>query len=500
MKLYGDQPILTREEDVLGRYNFSKNLAEAILSWESKESFCLALYGTWGTGKTSIINMTIEHIKSMQAGSENQEKIPIIIRFEPWTFSTHEDLIKKFLRQLKVTLRTSSVSEDAGEIANQLEIYAKILSVAEWIPTVGGYAEKTKIFIRGLQGVAESIEKTNKEDLDALKVNIFNALEKLPRHILIIIDDVDRLTSSEIKQLFKLIKSVANFPNTIYLLSFDYEIVKKSLEDIRMDNRSDYIDKIIQMGFFVPLPRNSDITIYLLHNLNKIIGKEMKDGAERNRWKEFQGIIKDGLFLNIREMKRYLNLIEFKFPLLKRDVSIVDICILESIQICSKELYGYLSANRYRFVSNLSRYSNDENKELLKIIDEKISVNRYGQVKKLLRLCFPKIDSLYNQQQYTREANDEWDSTHRVCMESYLDFYFQTFEIDFDISEYELDKLEESLSNYIDFFNEIKKYENPEKVKRIFARLFYRIEEKHKQVIQSYMSSIIYILDEDVFF
>lgn len=43
-----DRPINSVDEDLLGRAEFSKSLAEAINSWGGEDSLVVALYGNWG--------------------------------------------------------------------------------------------------------------------------------------------------------------------------------------------------------------------------------------------------------------------------------------------------------------------------------------------------------------------------------------------------------------------------------------------------------------------
>lgn len=57
-----DQPIKSYKEDILGRCPFAQSLGNAILSYKEKDSIVMGLFGAWGSGKTSIINMALEHI------------------------------------------------------------------------------------------------------------------------------------------------------------------------------------------------------------------------------------------------------------------------------------------------------------------------------------------------------------------------------------------------------------------------------------------------------
>ena len=53
--LLSDKPINSLNDDKLNRKSFSKQLAEAIVSYKSQDNFTVGLCGKWGTGKTSII-------------------------------------------------------------------------------------------------------------------------------------------------------------------------------------------------------------------------------------------------------------------------------------------------------------------------------------------------------------------------------------------------------------------------------------------------------------
>jgi len=57
-----DKPIETEKDDFLGRKRFSQHLGKALLDWKEKESLVIAIYGEWGSGKSSVINLASESI------------------------------------------------------------------------------------------------------------------------------------------------------------------------------------------------------------------------------------------------------------------------------------------------------------------------------------------------------------------------------------------------------------------------------------------------------
>ena len=62
------------------------------------EGLVIGLYGKWGTGKTSVINMAMQELKEISAKDENP---PIVIKFLPWNYSDKNDYQEPDVNQLK---------------------------------------------------------------------------------------------------------------------------------------------------------------------------------------------------------------------------------------------------------------------------------------------------------------------------------------------------------------------------------------------------------------
>ena len=71
-----DRPILGADEDELGRAPFAASLAEAVAGWQGQDSLVIGLYGSWGSGKTSVKNMVFEALAK-------KPNPPIVIDFSP---------------------------------------------------------------------------------------------------------------------------------------------------------------------------------------------------------------------------------------------------------------------------------------------------------------------------------------------------------------------------------------------------------------------------------
>src|SRR5699024_5660769 len=82
--------------------------------------------------------------------------------------------------------------------------------------------------------------------VNGLRQKITDALMELENPIVVVIDDIDRLGSLEIRQIFQLVRLTASFPNVIYLLAFDRNRVEHALSDDAVSGRA-YLEKIVQI-------------------------------------------------------------------------------------------------------------------------------------------------------------------------------------------------------------------------------------------------------------
>ena len=128
-----DRPIERTKDDLLGRSEFSRSFGQAILAYKEKESIVTALYGDWGSGKSSVINMSLEYIEEQNKGKKN-DQIPIIVNFNPWNYSDQSHLVALFFKELSYALRREDYGEEAKKVGEKLEAYANFFTPLALIP------------------------------------------------------------------------------------------------------------------------------------------------------------------------------------------------------------------------------------------------------------------------------------------------------------------------------------------------------------------------------
>lgn len=110
--------------------------------------------------------------------------------------------------------------------------------------------------------------------LEELRVDIEHELKKLDKPIVVFIDDIDRLTDSEIKLLIQLVKANAQFSNLVFFLLFQKNIVTKALGTITSDDGAKYLGKIVQVEFAVPAASEKELQRMLTEGLDQIITRD----------------------------------------------------------------------------------------------------------------------------------------------------------------------------------------------------------------------------------
>ena len=123
-----DLPITRSSDDKLNRQSFAESLARVLLRSTFPTSFTVGLYGEWGSGKTSLLNMVIEQV-------EAKNKDVIVLRFNPWLCSDPKQLITQFFKQMASAIKIKKPAADT--VCELVDQYADFFDAASLIPGAG---------------------------------------------------------------------------------------------------------------------------------------------------------------------------------------------------------------------------------------------------------------------------------------------------------------------------------------------------------------------------
>ena len=428
---YSEKPIISKNEDLLGRKKVASDLAKEIEYYKNKDSLTIGIVGKWGSGKTSFINMVLESFK----GNNNY----IVIKFNPWNISSRKQLISDFFLQLSNNIKKENESNEIiGTIGKTLGTLSKFFKPLGLIPplsllgTIGDITEKASGFI-----INEYLE-AEKEDLEILKGNISQELEDLDKKLLIVIDDIDRLCDEEIREIFQLVKSIADFKNTIYILSYDKEIVIKALDKTQQDKGEEYLEKIVQVPLVLPYVSKNELDKIFLDKLSNLINI-----SDRDDFLYFQELYNNGLaenFQNLRDIERYVNVFSFGVELVREELNINDYIVLTLIKVFEPNLYEYIKNNKKYFFGVRFDENLDKNKtEILDELEEiykKLKKIKKENIKKLIKIIFPKLKNIT----YDEGFIDIWNKARRIAAPLYFESYFRLDFPEDEIKKSEIEK------------------------------------------------------------
>ncbi|MEZ9949228.1 NTPase [Vibrio breoganii] len=463
-----DRPIMKVEDDLLGRSGFSSDLADAMASWQGNDSLVVALHGDWGSGKSSIKNMALSRLDSI---TENK---PDIIQFSPWEWAAQEKITASFFQEISKSIGRKDKSKSGKKLAATLKKYGRYLNAGETVvsglssalPTLfvlatlvgigGNFSNETwvnntstfmlivlggwaailkwgKVLLAKLSGNVEATSKEKEQSLSDIRQELTTLLLKRNGPLIVVMDDLDRLTSSQLRMVFQLIKANLEFPNVVFLLLFQRDLVEDKMND-GMQLGRDYLEKIIQVPFDIPRIENTRLHSLLFNKLDKIIEQDESAASmfDSGRWGSiFYGSL-NAYFDNLRSIYRYTSTLSFHFTLLKGksafEVNPVDLIAIECLRVFEPDVYKEIARSKEIFTKNGSdKYgrSKESTADLINGILDKANLDKREAVKEMVEQLFPTIEWALGGTFYSGDFSSTWLRDMRVCHPSNFDKYFQ---------------------------------------------------------------------------
>lgn len=339
--LQTDEPWKIGNPDERGFDVQTKKLIELLSHLETETSFAVGIVGEWGSGKTSFI----ERMKT------NLPENFIQVDFNPWKSSLGGNIALDFFTTLqeKITRYDGSVSTH-----------------------IRRYVEKISHIDKGtITQVYHAITDQNlslQEEFDIIN----SAIRKLPKKLIVFIDDFDRLDRREILETLKIIRNTGNFENTVFIAAYDKVYIHTTVKDLSTRNLGSYIEKIFQLEIVLPIPPDNlladKITEILGTNFPNDIGIIEKAISSLKTDRSLNIPTTSPISLNLpfdffttylrsyRDINRLCNSLIYMYSLLGREVDFRTLLILETIKIRIPSLYDSI---RLKKCLKLGSYQTD---------------------------------------------------------------------------------------------------------------------------------------------
>lgn len=242
-----DAPITSAAEDCLDALRSARAIHRIIKSSPAGWSTRIGLYGTWGSGKTSILNLLGE----MEKGGGS-----IVIRFSAWSVIGETGLLRLFYDELVRELTTAGIPVPKLGLAKRLVEKGRGITRFFGKPPKGtdaalGLPEGTLSVLGTFAEAGLGWFRISREDIQAMT----SALSE--RRVTVFIDDLDRADPKAIPKSLLALRELLDWPRFTFVLAFDKRMVASALTEYSRaygDNAELFLEKVIDVGLEVPHP------------------------------------------------------------------------------------------------------------------------------------------------------------------------------------------------------------------------------------------------------
>jgi hypothetical protein len=341
--LLGNSPINNFEEDLFNFKHYAEKVKKIIqLNSSNTEPITIGIYGKWGEGKTSFLNLLkhkIEHFDKDENGKEY-----LIYDFNPWRYSNEDEMLFDFFDGIakKFYVNKETSIQEVGKFISKYSKYLKAIKISATVGIPKLFNKKVEFDVNKVfEALGEDLTG-EKISLDFFKDKINETIKKANFKVVVFIDDIDRLDKNEIYTILKLIKLNANFNNFIFVITLDSEHVAKAIKDRYGNDDEDgklFLEKIINIPIHLPKIEEEDLKFYFEKKLDDVAKKL---GLKQEKEEEIRSIKQDlqlNLFKSPREIIRVLNSFFIGAFGFENEINLRDLFWIEFLKIKDENLY-----------------------------------------------------------------------------------------------------------------------------------------------------------------
>lgn len=304
-----DRSLRSTAEDLLNRTIFAEALANQILSAPAGQTLRLGVYGGWGEGKTSVLELV-----RLRLTAEKQ----ICVWITPWTVSGRVAVMGQIIDQLREQLGIDDKS------FKQAKRFAWLAGATTAVAREGTWWSKTaaQLFAPAVQDrFAAGVARESERFFEVVQEQLNG------RRVVVFIDDIDRVTPDLVPDLLLTLREALDQPNFFYVMALAPEIVERGLAMVHhgWGTAGDFLEKIIEYPRYLPIASDDEIEFFIRKSIDAL-GATVDGAALRS--------LTPLLPRNPRKLKLYLRFLASLHGLLRRfDPAEIDLHMLYTVQL-----------------------------------------------------------------------------------------------------------------------------------------------------------------------
>jgi predicted KAP-like P-loop ATPase len=367
---------------------------------------------------------TVDRYWQLKQRVENHRHT-VIVAFAPWLISGRAELTSALLSELARALG-ARLGEDIrrafGKILKRLTEFAPIAGAGLDIAAHGIGAGT--LFRAGgdwSQKIADRM--ISGPSLDELKKELAQLLSRLNgQQILVVLDDLDRLTPFEALEMVSVVKNLADLPNVIYLLSYDDVRLDQIVGEVTKTDGHAFLEKIVQYPVHIPAIDRNDLSRLLDADLDALLPPLSEGDTYRLQyaWREVLSFYVS----TPRDVRRLVNSFAVAAAALSDFTDPVDLIILDTLRLFEPNLYQYIRRNIADLTEETSIRRDDQG--AAGIMEDVLKGSRETiPARTALALLFSRAEQLLKISVYSGPRdNDVLRKARRISVADFAPAYF----------------------------------------------------------------------------
>ncbi|MED7947414.1 P-loop NTPase fold protein [Streptomyces sp. BE303] len=327
--------------DLLGHQRYADHAVGLLQEVRSQsESGVLALIGPWGSGKSSVLQMALRNLQQGPADGVSWS----VAELNPWLYPDLDTLTMALFSEIRGALPKDGI--EWADVRKKIGGFGQAISP---LGKVGGF-----FGLDASEAIKAASERISGDTSpSAAKASAGEALRKAGRPVLVVMDDLDRLTPQELLLVFKLVRLVGNLPNVYYLVSFDEQTLLDVLRrsDLVGDSEhraSEFLEKIIQVRLDLPAFRERDASALVDQSLDALLESHqlsLTEPEEQRLATAYFQYLQHRL-RTPRAIKRYFGQAAASLRTLAGEVDLVDFLLVTFLRTSEPGIYRLLNRHR----------------------------------------------------------------------------------------------------------------------------------------------------------